>query len=64
MRGTSLIVALGLGMALCCGAAQGQMVTLTYTQPLATQAVKVVQQELSGSAITGVRSMDNGARTV
>jgi peptidoglycan hydrolase-like protein with peptidoglycan-binding domain len=46
MRGTSLIVALGLGMALCCGAAQGQMVTLTYTQPLAPQAVKVVQQEL------------------
>lgn len=44
MRGTSLIVA--LGMVLYCGAAQAQVVTLTYMQPLAPQSVKIVQQQL------------------
>ncbi len=49
MRGMAVMAAAaGLSMALACGTAQAQTQTvqLTYTQPLASQSVQMVQQRL------------------
>jgi peptidoglycan hydrolase-like protein with peptidoglycan-binding domain len=46
-RTSGLLAAAGLSVALGYGVAQAQTVALTYTQPLAPQSVRIVQQQLA-----------------